>query len=297
MPRAARGVRLFHSPHYNFPLLWKGKLVVTIHDLNHLLDEGYRRRWKSRLYARPMLLAAAKKADCILTVSEYSKAMIVEHLGCPPERIAVTGCSVATAFRPLSGEEVGTRLRGQLNRWKPFCLYVGDLRPNKNVATLLQALSRLRSKRQDVLSLVIAGGTHEGWNSLMPLVEKLGLRKEVLWLPSVSDATLAALYTAAAMTVLPSFQEGFGLPVIESMSCGTPVICSNAASLPEVATGAALLFDPHSAEDLADKMELLLSSTSLQQELCAAGIRRAAYFTEDRQAALHAQVYRSILES
>lgn len=296
MPRAARGMSLFHSPHYNFPVLWRGKLVVTIHDLNHLLDDGYRRHWKSRLYAWPMLLSAVKKADHIFTVSEYSKAMLVEHLGCSPEKIAVTGCSVAAAFRPLAGEEVAVRLQGQLIRWKPYCLYVGDLRPNKNVATLLEALSIHRNNRKDALSLVLAGGTREGWNGMMPLVEKLGLRRAVQWLPSVSDATLAALYSGAAMTILPSFQEGFGLPVIESMSCGTPVICSNAASLPEVAAGAALLFDPSSAEDLAAKMESLLGSTEMQQKLSAAGLQRAAFFTEDRQAALHAKVYQSILE-
>jgi len=297
LPSIARGSSIFHSPHYNFPLLWQERLIVTIHDLNHLLDDRYRRSWKSRLYARPMLLAAAKKADHIFTVSEYSKNAIVEHLGCAPDKITVTGCSVAPVFRPLSEGEITAQLCRYLNRERPYCLYVGDLRPNKNLPALLRALALLRQKRKDYPSLVIAGGDQPGWRQIVPLIEKLGLEKDIRWLPSMTDQTLAALYSGAQVTILPSFHEGFGLPVVESMSCGTPVICANATSLPEVADGAALLFNPESPEDLAEKIEMVSDSKKLQLQLSVSGLRRAAFFTEDRQASLHAAVYRSILEN
>jgi glycosyltransferase involved in cell wall biosynthesis len=295
LPQFAREACLYHAPHYNLPLLRRGRTAVTIHDLNHLLDPQYRNSWKSWLYARPMLFAAAHRADHIFTVSQYSKATIVEHLRIRPEKITVTGCSVAPIFRPHTAEEIHSRLRGYLEDVSSYLLFVGDFRPNKNLPTLLRAFSLLQRRATECPLLVLAGGDEAGWKSLRPLIEKLGLHQHVRWLPSTPDDVLAALYAGARMTILPSLQEGFGLPVIESMSCGTPVICANAASLPEVAGGAALLFDPYSAEDLLEKICQLMGSCELWTELSLAGCQRAAVFTGERQAQRHAEVYRTLL--
>lgn len=297
LPWIARGAKLYHAPHYNAPILWSGKLVVTIHDLNHLLDERYRDSWRSRFYASPMLRTVAGKADRIITVSEYSKAAMVRLLHVAPEKITVIGCSIDPAFRLLSDQEISARLSPYFNRSRPYCLFVGDMRPNKNLPTLLRALALFRSRRREYPLLILAGGDSDGWRQLAQEIETLGLTEDVLWLASVSDTALTALYGGAEMTIMPSRQEGFGLPIIESMSCGTPVLCANAASLPEVADGAALLFDPDSPEDLMCKMERLLDSTDLRVQLSSAGLKRASFFTAERQAALHARVYREVLQA
>lgn len=296
LPRLARGACVYHAPHYNIPLFWRGRLVVTIHDLNHILDTYYRYSWKSWLYARPMLLAAAHKADHIFTVSEYSKATIVEYLHVPPEKVSVTANSVDPIFQPLTSQEICLRLHGYLDGSRPYMLFVGDFRPNKNLPTVLRALSLLRQKHADCPLLVLAGGDMEGWKYLFSLIEELGLEEDVRWFPSVTDEVLVALYAGACMTIMPSLHEGFGFPVVESMSCGTPVICANAASLPEVSGGAALLFDPHSAEDLSEKIMHLMDSSDLWMQLSTAGRKRASCFIGERQVLRHVEVYRTLLE-
>ncbi len=295
LPRLARGASVFHAPHYNIPLFWRGRLVVTIHDVNHILDAYYRYNWKSWLYARPMLLAAARKAVHIFTVSEYSKAMIVEYLHVAPEKVSVTYCAVNPIFHPLSDQEICHRLRGHLDWRRPYMLFVGDFRPNKNLPTVLRALSMLRQKYSGCPQLVLAGGDQGGWNSLLLLLKELGIEEEVRWLPAVTDEVLVALYAGARMTIMPSSHEGFGFPVVESMSCGTPVICSNAASLPEVSGGAALLFDPYSAEDLSEKIMLLLDSSDLRIRLSKAGSERSRYFLGEQQVLRHVEIYRTLL--
>jgi glycosyltransferase involved in cell wall biosynthesis len=295
LSRLAPEASVYHAPHYNLPLLRQGRMMVTIHDLNHILDRSYRHSWKSLLYARPMLQAAAHKADHIFTVSEYSKSTIVEHLQIQPEKITVAGCSVDPIFQPLAKREISSRLHGYLEDTRPYLLFVGDFRPNKNLSTLLRALSLMKKERMECPLMVLAGGDECGWKKLSPLIEELGLHQHVRWLYSLTDEQLVALYAGARITIMPSLHEGFGLPVIESMSCGTPVICAEAASLPEVSGGAALLFDPNSAADLCNKISRLLGDDELWLEYSLAGRQRASFFTGERQARLHAEAYRALL--
>jgi glycosyltransferase involved in cell wall biosynthesis len=143
-------------------------------------------------------------------------------------------------------------------------------------------MAQLRSKRAAAPLLVLAGNACQWKPQVQAYGRSLGLQDQIVWLEKISDVLLAELYAAALMTIVPSFEEGFGLPVIESMACGTPVLCSQAASLPEVGGDAALYFSPHSCEQLTEKIELLLDSTSTQETLIAAGLTRSSLFSQQR---------------
>jgi glycosyltransferase involved in cell wall biosynthesis len=282
LPWLARNASALYVPHYNIPVVWRRRLLVTIHDLNHLLDTTYRGSWKSSLYARPLLRLAATNADVIITPSEYTKAMLIGHLNVEPGRISVIPGCVASCFERKEKQEARSIVARKLGITRPYLLFVGNCAPNKNVPLLLDAMAQLRSRRADAPLLVLAGNACQLRPQVQAYGRNLGLQDQVVWLEKISDVLLAELYAAALMTIVPSFEEGFGLPVIESMACGTPVLCSQAASLPEVAGGAALYFSPHSCEQLTDKIECLMDSTATQEILIAAGLARSSLFSQKR---------------
>lgn len=279
LPWLARDAAALYSPHYNIPVMWRRPLLVTIHDLNHLLDATYGNTLKSRLYAKPLLQIAVKHADVIITPSEYTKTMLNEHLGVEPSRVSVIPCCVAPCFQWKEKKQARAAVAQRLGIERSFLLFVGNCSPNKNVPLLLESLARLRSRRDDAPLLVIAGNVSKGQREMRNHARRLGLDDAVIWLGKLSDASLADLYSAALMTIMPSFEEGFGLPVLESMACGTPVVCSKAASLPEVAGDAALFFSPHSCEQLTTTIEQLMQSTSTQERLIALGLQRSSQFS------------------
>jgi glycosyltransferase involved in cell wall biosynthesis len=281
LPGLARAASAFYAPHYNIPVMWRRKLLVTIHDLNHLLDATYRDTWKSRLYAKPLLKIAVRKADVIVTPSEYTKAKLSQHLGVEPSRITVIPCCVAPCFEQIEKKEARTRVAHKLGITRPYLLFVGNCAPNKNVPLLLESLARLSSRRADAPLLLVVGTDAKWQPQMREYARDLGIQGNVEWLGKLSDQLLAELYSAALMTIMPSFEEGFGLPLIESMACGTPVICSQAASLPEVAGDAALYFSPYSCEQLTDTIEQVIDSTGIQEELIAAGLARLSFYSPE----------------
>ena len=282
LPWLARAASALYAPHYNIPVMWRRQLLVTIHDLNHLLDTTYRGSWKSRLYAKPLLNIAARNADVIITPSEYTKAMLSEHLNAEPARISVIPGCVAPCFQKKEKKEARSNVARKLGITRPYLLFVGNCAPNKNVPLLLESMAQLRSRRDDAPLGVLAGSDCQWRPQMQEYACSLGLQDEVVWLDKITDVNLAELYSAALMTIVPSFEEGFGLPVIESMACGTPVICSQAASLPEVAGDAALLFSPYSCEQLTDNIEHLMDSTSTLEKLIAAGLARASLLSQQK---------------
>jgi O-antigen biosynthesis alpha-1,2-mannosyltransferase len=295
LPWIARGASAFYAPHYNIPILWKRQLLVTIHDLTHLLHAPYRRSWKSRLYAKPLVRLAANKADCIVTPSEYTRSMLHQHLQISPERITVIPGAVSEAFQPQNKAMARSQVAREHGITRPYLLFVGSLRPSKNVPLLLEALDRLHQRRRDAPMLIIVGSDGGRMHEVKSYACKLKLRSALLWLKGVTDRSLAMLYSGAVMTILPSFEEGFGLPVIESMACGTPVICSAAGSLPEVAGDASVYFSPYSSQQLSDTIEQLMDSTSEQKRLTSAGLERARRYSQDNSASLQAATIRKLL--
>lgn len=281
LPGLARSASAFYAPHYNIPVMWRRKLLVTIHDLNHLLDANYRGTWKSRMYAEPLLKVAVRKADVIVTPSEYTKTKLSQHLGVEGSRISVIPCCVAPCFQAIDKEQAKTSIAHKLGITQPYLLCVGNCAPNKNIPLLLESLARLTSRRADAPILLVAGSDPKWQPQVREYASDLGIQGSVEWLGKLSDGLLAELYAAALMTIMPSFEEGFGLPVIESMACGTPVVCSEAASLPEVGGDAALYFSPYSSEQLGDTIERVMDSSAIQRELIAAGLARLPLFSAE----------------
>jgi glycosyltransferase involved in cell wall biosynthesis len=295
VPWAAKGCDLLHIPHYNAPLLHRGPLLVSILDLIHITDPVYSRSLRSWVYARPMLNLVARKAEHIVTLSEYSKAQIVEHLGVTPSKVTAIYCGVNGKFRCVDRKEAYAAVSDTLRIREPYLLFVGSLKPHKNIFTLLQAFALLR-KRHDIRQRLLIVGDDAHWKSLLlEECSRLGIHDTTTFVPYVSQELLPKVYAAADLLVMPSTIEGFGLPVLEAMASGTPVVCSRAASLPEVAGDAALYFDPTSAEELAEKMEELLNSGELQESLRAKGLERAKQFTWEKSTRKHVELYQRML--
>jgi len=295
VPWAAKGCDLLHIPHYNAPLLHRGPLLVSILDLIHITDPVYSRSLRSWVYARPMLNLVARKAEHIVTLSEYSKARIIEHLGVAPAKVTAIYCGVNGQFRCGDRKEAYAAVSEALGIQEPYLLFVGSLKPHKNISTLLQAFMLLR-QRHNIRQRLLIVGDDARWKSL--LVEecsRLGIQDATTFVPYVSQELLPKVYAGADLLVIPSTIEGFGLPVLEAMASGTPVVCSRAASLPEVAGDAVLYFDPASAEELAEKIEKLLNSTELQESLRAQGLERAKLFTWEESTRKHLELYQRLL--
>ena len=291
IPRAAKKCDLLHVPHYNIPLLHRKPLIVSIMDVIHISCPAYRHKLSSSLYARPMLNIAAWKADHVVTVSEYSKSQIMEMLGIPSSRISVIHCGVGAQFRPDSGEQESQSVVRSLGLPQPYLLYVGNLKPHKNVVTLLRAFAHLRQRKKLSHGLLIVGDDARWKGAVVSECMRLGIDDHVVFIPRVSQALLPKIYAAADLLVMPSTVEGFGLPVLEAMASGAPVACSRAASLPEVAGDAAAYFDPASSEDLAEVIERLVHSSDLRKSLLAKGLHRVKQFTWQESTRKHIELY------
>jgi glycosyltransferase involved in cell wall biosynthesis len=293
--RAARGYEVLHVPHYNAPLLRHGALLVTIHDLTHLLDETMGRSLKSRLYARPMLRHVAKRADHIFTESEYSRRTIVEHLGADPNKITITYTGVPLHIYPEPRDESRGRTNEAFGFSGDYLLFVGNLKPHKNVHGLLKAFGLIRQRGRLPHTLLVIGDDPHWRPLLQREAAEMGISGRVVFAGRAADNQVRAAYSGADLTVMPSFQEGLGLPVIESMACGTPVACSNVASLPEAAGDAAEYFSPSDPESIATAIETVLLSNERWAQLQQAGFAQAARFNWRECAARHFPVYRSFL--
>lgn len=295
IPRAARGCDLLHVPHFNIPLLHRRPLVVSIMDVIHLRSPEYRNSLSSLLYARPMLAAAARRADHIFTVSNYSKVQIMEALGTPASRISVIHCGVDARFHQNGCPEDSQPSVEVLEVRRPYLLYVGNLKPHKNVSTLLRAFAHLRNAGTIPHSLLIVGDDARWKRSVVEECVRLGICDSTVLVPYVSAEILPKIYAGADLLVMPSTAEGFGLPVLEAMASGTPVLSSNAASLPEVAGDAALYFDPASQEELASQILRILESSELRESLCKLGLQRAKKFSWQESIRKHMEIYSQLL--
>ena len=293
--RLARHAQLLHSPHYNAPLLLRGKLVVTIHDLIHLTDPSFRRTFAAQFYARPMFHLVARRADYIIANSEFTKQQIVERLAVSPSKVSVAYLGVSERFRPRDHNEAFLRAASLMGVSRPYILFVGNLKPHKNLKTLLRAFAQTCAHSDFDLQLAILGDDRKWKPGLVSESTSLGLAERVIFGSHVPYDDLPWVYAAAEILVMPSLIEGFGLPVLEAMACGTPVVCSRAASLPEVAGDAAEYFEPTSVDDLAMAIERVLRSSQFQVTLRSKGLERARLFSWEEFANRHCEVYREAL--
>jgi glycosyltransferase involved in cell wall biosynthesis len=288
---------VFHAPHYVLPPAVRCRSVVTIHDCIHLMFPQYLPNRAAYAYARGSMWNAARKADRILTVSEASKRDILHFFNVRPEKIDVVYNAIDERFWNLPSDEEIARVRERYQLAHRFVLYVGNIKPHKNLVRLIEAFDGLRRLGGfDDVKLLIIGDEISKLPALRRAVHSHKLHKEVRFLGYLNDETLAILYRLASVFVFPSLYEGFGLPPLEAMASGTPVVTSNVSSLPEVAGDAAILVDPVSVESIVDGMRRVLSDPVLAQELRKRGLVRARAFSWERSVAHTHDIYRIVAQ-
>jgi len=291
IPRHAWRLRLdlVHVP-FNFLPIMQCRTVVTIHDLGFLrVPEVYAPA--ERLRMRVLTRLSARWADHVVTGSDFAKRDIVEQYALPPERVSVAPSAVdRTVFRPLAAAECAAACR-RLGLPEEYLLFVGVIQPRKNLGVLIDALATLRTGAWPNLELVLAGREGLRAAEVFGRARERGIEQAVRHVGVVADTDLVALYNGARAFVYPSIFEGFGIPLLEAMSCGCPVVSSNATSLPEVYGDAALSFDPANTDALIARLEDLLRDPALGERLAESGLRRAAEFSWDRTAAIVRRAY------
>lgn len=263
-------VDLLHAPHFLLPLVRPCPAVATIHDVIYLACPEDLPSFAGRLYYRAMMNACSRMATRIVTDSAYSKAEIVRYLNANPEKIEVVYPAVDPFFQsgPNPAELASVRSKFGIDR--DCILYTGIYKPRKNHVRLLKAF-RLLLKSGIRSKLVIAGPMGAGEPVLRRLAQELGIAQHVVFTGLVTDAELRALYSDARVYVCPSLYEGFGFTLLEAMACGTPVVCSSATSLPEVAGKAALYFDPHKPGEMAAQLRSVFLDEGVRASLIANG--------------------------
>ncbi len=295
-PRACRGLDLAHVPYFASPLFPTTPTVVTIHDLIPLILPAYRGSLLVRAYTR-LVAAAARRADAVIADSQASKRDIVRLLGIPSPRVHVVYLAADEKFRPVRDEALLGAVRRRYGLSDRYILYLGGFDCRKNVATLLRAFARLR--RPADLKLAIAGRLPERDTPFFPdprrLAKELGIEEWVAFIGWVAEEDKPALYSGAVAFVFPSLYEGFGLPPLEAMACGAPVIASDRASLPEVVGQGGLLVDPTDVDGLAAAMERLLTDEGLRAELGERALVQAAKFRWEKTARETLAVYRKAI--
>ena len=289
-------VDLFHAPHYVLPPLTPCRAVVTIHDCIHLRFPQYLPNRIAYAYARSSLWIATHRASRILTVSETSKRDILDFFNVPESKIDVIYNAIDERFwEPPPSDEID-RVRERYQLDDPFVLYAGNIKPHKNIERLIEAFYALKKRGFENVKLLIIGDEISRYATLRRAVHRHKLHKHVRFFGFVPDKTLAILYRLAAVFVFPSIYEGFGLPPLEAMASGTPVITSNVSSLPEVVGDAAVLIDPYQSDEIADAMERVLTDEALRNDLRRRGLERARHFSWERSIGRVREIYSEVLE-
>jgi glycosyltransferase involved in cell wall biosynthesis len=284
---------LFHGPSFTLPPSFAPSLL-TVHDLSFLrYPQG----------AHPALLAwltkavprSLHRARHVLADSESTRADLIELMQVPPDQITVIGAGVDEHFKPVDEPETLARVRSHYQLPDRFVLSISTLEPRKNFTGLIAAFNLMAISSVPDLHLVIAGG--KGWlyDDIFAAAEASPLRERIHFAGYVADEDLPALYSLAALFAFPSHYEGFGIPVLEAMACGTPVVCADNSSLPEIAGDAALLVEATDTEALADAMHQLSIDTSVREELIRRGYEQAGRFTWEQAARRLVKVYHNMV--
>lgn len=293
---------LFHAPSLTAPLRLTCPLVVTIHDMIWYFPEKFSNS-KSRSVQRKMMewyyrlvpQFAIRHAAAILTVSQAAKESITQQFGLPVEKLFVTHEAASQVYGPVKDPQQIKAIRHKYKLTFEFILAIGSADPRKNISTLVQAYALLPPDLQNRYKLVIVWTHHFLTTKLAKQIEKLKLTNNVQFLKQVSNEDLVLLYNAASLFAFPSRYEGFGLPLLEAMACGAPVIASNNSSIPEIVGDAGLLVETEDVETLASTMVHVLTDETTQRQLIQKGFERAASFSWEKCAYQTVAVYKQAL--
>lgn len=291
-------IDLFHSLVYGIPFVCPCKRVLTIHDLTPLIFPEFVKKFRHRAVFR-LNFFSGKFADRIITASQHSKQDLIQYLKIPAHRISIIADGVNARYKNLQNMRFNEEIARRYHIPGKFLLYVGGFDDNKNLPTLVTAFQQLLQKesiKDEYLFLVFVGTLNPAAEILRKFVKTTDLEKRVIFTGFVPEDDLIALYNAAELFVFPSLYEGFGLPPLEAMACGTAVISSNASSLPEVVGDAAIQVNPHSPEELGQAILHVLSNPELRQQMEDKGLIRAKLFSWEETARQTLQVYEEIGE-
>ena len=280
---------VFHATEHLLPWMARAS-VMTVHDL---IFERYPQHHTlaNRAFLRVAMPLFVRRADAIIAVSQHTKRDLLEIYGTPPHKVHVIDEGIDEHFRPADEGEI-RRVKERHSIRRPYLLMVGTLEPRKNHVLAFQALARLKAEGWPHCVVVVG---RRGWlfNAVQRQVELLQLTDDVIFAGRVPDADLPALYSGADCFLMPSLYEGFGIPVLEAMACGAPVVCSRASSLPEVAGDAALFIEPMTGDGLAAAVRQVLSNPNMADKMSSDGARQASRFRWPRAAEETLQVYRA----
>lgn len=272
-------ISVFHAPLFIVPFVCAIPKVVTVHDLSFYIYPE-KTTWRNRTVLRCLLPASIKAADAVIADSENTRQDIINYLGTNPEKIRVIPLAAADIFRKVYDREEFERVKLKYGLPEKYILFVGTIEPRKNLERLIKAYKQVIDCRQDLPhQLVMVGKLGWLYNDILRIPYELGLDKRVKLLGYVDEADMPFIYNGADLFVYPSLYEGFGMPVLEAMSCGVPVITSNVSSLPEVAGDGCQLVNPLNVEELAYTIERILGSPALQEQLAKAGLARSREFS------------------
>ncbi len=287
-------VDVFHSPDFVLPPVRATRSILTVHDLAFLLYPECADA-RLRAYLERTVPRSVQRADYVVADSENTRNDVICLLGVPPERVTVVPGGVDPSFKPVTDEAAKSAFKQRigLDDETPYILFVGVIEPRKNLVGLIEAFDILKG-RSLPHKLVVVG--RRGWlsDSTMERADRSLYRNDIIFPGFIPDGDLNTLYSAAESFAFPSHYEGFGLPVLEAMACGTPVVSSRASSLPEVVGDAGMQVDPDDPERLASALELLALNPEMRADFSVRGLARAATFTWDAAADVMLEVYRKV---
>lgn len=286
---------VFWGPTNFLPLKKVCPYIATVHDMSFFIDP-LRVNLPRRLYWHTFIRRSVEIADHIITVSNNSKNDIVTILSCPPEKVTVIYNAAHPRYRPIRDSALLEEFRRKEGLPDHFILYVGNLEPGKNLARLVQAYGRVKKEGFGQYKLILAGAKRWLYSDIYQTAQRLGIERDVISVGYVPSGNLPYYYNLCSVFAFPSLNEGFGLPPLEALACGTPVVCSNTSSLPEVVGKAALTFDPTSVDDIAHALKRLLSDEDLRARYSIQGIDQARRFSWKESAQRTIEVIRGVIE-
>ena len=285
---------LLHSPDFIPPRRGAKKHIITVHDL-HFLHYPEFQTAESLRYYRDQIQWAVQHADHIFAQTESTRQDIITMLNVPPEKITVHLLGIHESYHVMSPEVVERLLAPYENIPQQYLLFVGTIEPRKNIPTLIAAYRQLKETYPDLPKLVIGGQL--GWQADASLAAIQDAGEDVVWFNDVPFDVLPALYNRASLLILPSFHEGFGLPALEAMACGTPVIVSKRGALPEVVATAGVYINPEEPETIASAIMAILQDTAYYNHLKSVGLERAKAFSWQKMAKITLDTYQKLLGS
>ncbi len=290
-------IDVYHGLSFVLPVLSNCPSVLSFVDLLAMTCPRDDMSYLTSMYLKLLLPITSRKAMRIISISDYTKNEGIEKLGLCEEKMVVTYLGVDESFRKITDTELLRKVRLEYGLPEKLILFVGALKPRRNVFRLVNAYALLKKRKPISHRLVITGVGGPSSKQILTTVAKLGLEKEVVFLDYVPKEVLPVIYNLADLFVYPSLYDGFGLPSLEAMACGTPVIASNVSSLPEVVGDAGLQIDPYNVEEMSEAMWRVLSDDGLRAEMCKKGMERAKSFTWEKCARETLAVYKTVYEN